>query len=205
MNPNESWATLKAHETDHYLVVGDHKVMKRWEAPLMKRMAENLCSATGGGHILEVGYGMGISARSIQEQPIHKHTIIEPHPEIFEEASKWRKGISDKEINLVNGFWQENLNFMEACDGVFFDTYASSVERLIDENTKFIELATKLLKKGASIALFWIHPYIDERQQIALYKNFSQVTIEPVDVDYGDTSVAELKQHGFLLSILATK
>ena len=49
------------------------EVMMSWESPIMEASAEWVCS--GGGDILEMGFGMGISASFIQQQSISSHTI----------------------------------------------------------------------------------------------------------------------------------
>ena len=50
-------------------------VMMDWEDPLMSASAAYVCE--NGGDILEIGFGMGISANYIQSHTINSHTIIE--------------------------------------------------------------------------------------------------------------------------------
>ena len=56
------------------------EVMMEWERPIMEKVAEFICA--NGGDILEVGFGMGISADLIQAQSIDSHTIC-LHQRIF--------------------------------------------------------------------------------------------------------------------------
>jgi guanidinoacetate N-methyltransferase len=202
MRPNENWENLKIVNSNRELNVGEHRVMKEWETPLM---ANRLVEFTKKGRIIEVGFGMGISASFIQENGVNSHTIIEPHPEIFEKAELWKEERVDRSINLVNGYWQESLELFVDCDGFFFDTYAPTIDYLITENVNFINTVSEYMKKGASIALFWILPTLDEEQQVALFKKFSKVYIEPVYLNPGETSVSDITEQGFLLSIIATK
>ena len=44
-----------------------------------------------GGHILEFGFGMGISADLIQEYDIESHTIIEINDTIYDSLVEWAK------------------------------------------------------------------------------------------------------------------
>ena len=76
-------------------------IMMAWEHPLMKRHAEIVCQ--NGGDILEIGFGMGISAQYIQEYDIDSHTIIEIHPEIAEKAREWAEDKDNIEINRARG------------------------------------------------------------------------------------------------------
>ena len=62
-----------------------YEVMNSWEHPLMKRHADIACQS--GGNILEIGFGMGISANYIQSNNINSHTIVEIHPQILPKLS----------------------------------------------------------------------------------------------------------------------
>ena len=57
------------------------EVMMDWEDEIMKASADYICE--NGGDILEIGFGMGISAGYIQANNINSHTIIEKHPQII--------------------------------------------------------------------------------------------------------------------------
>ena len=74
-------------------------VMMDWERPIMSASAAYVCE--GGGDILELGFGMGISANYIQSHSIASHTICEQHPQIIEKAQAWA---SDKpNVTIVTG------------------------------------------------------------------------------------------------------
>ena len=62
-------------------------VMHKWESPIMKEKAKWLCE--DGGDILELGFGMGISASYIQKQKINSHTICEINPQILKKLHEW--------------------------------------------------------------------------------------------------------------------
>ena len=68
-----------------------------WDTPHMEFQAEITCR--NGGHILECGFGMGISATHIQKQNIKSHTIIELNDEIYEKAVE---GAKDKPKTKAN-------------------------------------------------------------------------------------------------------
>ena len=56
-----------------------NQIMQAWEKPYMKSLATIATSC--GGNVLEVGYGMGISAGFVQKsKKIKTHTIVECHP-----------------------------------------------------------------------------------------------------------------------------
>ena len=96
------------------------EVMMSWESPIMEASAEWVCS--GGGDILEMGFGMGISASFIQQQSISSHTIVESHPDILERAIEWAK---DKpNVRVIFGEWFKVKDRLGRYDGIFYDTYA---------------------------------------------------------------------------------
>ena len=111
------------HQTNQELII-----MHEWETDLMRMHSEFVCER--GGDILEVGFGMGISAGFIQEQGVKSHTIIELPPQIAEKAREWA---ADKpNVTIIEGDWQEVLpNLKEGTvrtthkkfDGMFFDPY----------------------------------------------------------------------------------
>ena len=85
---------------------GDREVMMDWEDSLMSASAAYVCE--GGGDILEIGFGMGISAGYIQSHSISSHTIVENHPQIITKAQAWASDKSN--VNIVTGSWYDNLN-----------------------------------------------------------------------------------------------
>ena len=97
-------------------------VMHKWEAPIMEQKAKWLCE--NGGDILELGFGMGISASYIQKQKINSHTICEINPQILENLYKWAK---DKpNVTILEGDWYSNVDKMEKYNGILFDTHMDS-------------------------------------------------------------------------------
>ena len=68
----------KIYYTDDY---STFEVMMDWEDSLMSASAAYVCQ--GGGDILEIGFGMGISAGYMYSHSINSHTIIENHPQII--------------------------------------------------------------------------------------------------------------------------
>lgn len=207
MKPNSGWDREPMEILESELRIGEQKVMKRWEAPLMDRMARSLCSAARRGRILEIGYGLGISARSIEACNVERHTIVEAHPEVFDDLKSWAQEVDPgaKRIQAINDFWQNRLDTLAMADGIFFDTYCDGVEALIEENVAFLEKASAAIAPGTVIALFWLLPTLESRIQSALFDGFSRVEIEPVAVDPGATSVTSIQMAGYMLSILAIK
>jgi protein arginine N-methyltransferase 2 len=121
-----------------------YEVMMSWEDTLMKSSADFICQ--NGGHILEIGFGMGISANYIQQNEILSHTIVENHPDILPKALEW---VQDKpNVTIVQGSWYDNLSNLGIYDGIFYDTYG-------DEHLKYFANSVKQLTKTGTLLTFW--------------------------------------------------
>ena len=78
-------------------------VMHIGEKHLMIKLAEIVTK--NGGDILEIGFGMNLSADAIQSNPnVTSHTIIEIHPVQYERALEWAKDKPNVEIILGDWF-----------------------------------------------------------------------------------------------------
>ncbi|XP_022768681.1 protein arginine N-methyltransferase 2 isoform X2 [Durio zibethinus] len=122
-------------------------VMMAWEKPLMEAHAKAVCS--GGGNILNVGFGMGLVDTAIQQYGPATHTIVEAHPEVYERMLRTGWGKKDN-VKIIFGRWQDVLSQLESYDGIFFDTYGEYYEDLRD----FHQHLPKLLKPGGIYSFF---------------------------------------------------
>ena len=95
-------------------------VMMDWEAPLMKRHAEVTCRKPNSD-VLEIGFGMGLSATFIQELEPKSHTIVECHPQILEKMKEWVKGRNN--VRIIEGEWYMVKDQFGMYDGIFYDAH----------------------------------------------------------------------------------
>ncbi|KAF5176552.1 arginine N-methyltransferase [Thalictrum thalictroides] len=122
-------------------------IMMAWEKPLMEAHAKAVCS--GGGHVLNIGFGMGLVDTAIQQYSPVTHTIIEAHPEVYDRMI--RDGWGEKEnVKIIFGRWQDVLSRLESYDGIFFDTYGEYYEDL----RKFHQELPSILKPGGIYSFF---------------------------------------------------
>ena len=120
------------------------QVMMGWETPIMSASAAYVCQ--NGGDILEIGFGMGISAGYIQSHSITSHTIIENHPDIIPRAQAWASGKSN--VTIVTGSWYNVRDNLSTYDGLFYDTWGD------DNMHQFSSSLSSLLKSGG-VATWW--------------------------------------------------
>lgn len=98
---------------------GEHQVMMAWEKEYMEFCVDKLQPY---GRVLEVGFGLGYSARHIQTFPgVTEHVIIECAPAVWEHMDDFLKSHSN--VSLVKGRWQDVLYTCGQFDCVFFDDY----------------------------------------------------------------------------------
>jgi amino acid adenylation domain-containing protein len=180
------WSRSRAHYDDTQLIIEGQQVMQDWERPLMKAMADVVTETHGD--VLEVGFGMGISATYIQERGVRSHSIIECNEEVIAQFEQWRAQFPERDIRLVCGKWQDVTEQLAQYDGVFFDTYplseAEFKEYVIDSITfaeSFFPVAAACLRPGGVFSYYTneIDSFSRRHQRLVL-KYFSSFTLSVV-------------------------
>ena len=147
--------------------VGDEDViiMMDWEHPAMSASAAYVTE--GGGDILEIGFGMGISANYIQSHSISSHTIIEPHPQIVEKAVEWSNGKSN--VTIISQSWADVTGSLGTYDGIFYDTSYD------DKHNLFSSSLSELTKTGTKLSVF--NSYSSETNIFNLEMSYRQINV----------------------------
>jgi amino acid adenylation domain-containing protein len=192
-----NWDESNAVYSDTELIIEGQQVMQEWERPLMKAMAE--AAAATHGDVLEIGFGMGISATYIQESGVRSHTIVECNTAVAEVFAGWMKQYPERDIRMVSGQWQDVTDQLEQYDGVFFDAYPLSekdfVEHVINDVTfaeHFFSTAASCLRTGGVFTYY--SNEIDsfsrshQRRLLKYFHSFSLSVVEnlspPADCNY---------------------
>ena len=142
------------------------EVMMSWEDSLMSASAAYVCE--GGGDILEIGFGMGISANYIQSHSISSHTIIENHPQIITKAQEWANGKSN--VTIISGSWYDVKDSLSTYDGIFYDTYG-------DQNMNNFSSSLSSLTKTGTRVTWW-----NNNNSATNYYNIPNVTYQEISV-----------------------
>ena len=151
VGPRE-WGKLEVKQTRDRLDIGKFQVMQDWEFPLMRAMAAKVTQ--DGGQILEVGFGMGISATQIIESGCDSYTVIEAHPDIAASAREWATH-QPVPVFVHEGYAQDVARVLEnRFDGILFDAYPNSQKEWQTFHVNFFRVANKLLKPGGIFTYF---------------------------------------------------
>ena len=118
-------------ESDKITIDGmDNEVMMNWEDDIMSASAAYVTE--NGGDILEIGFGMGISAGYIHSHSINSHTIVENHPQIIPKAVEWTNNKSN--VTIVSQSWYDVKDSLGQFDGVFYDTYGDDKKTFVSSS-----------------------------------------------------------------------
>lgn len=181
-----SWATAEPQVADGTLLVAGQQVMQDWEQPLMQRLADIV--AASGGDVLEIGFGLGISAGLLQAAGVRSHTIVELNRQVAATAEAWRGDQESDSISILVGAWENVVPGLGEFDGILWDAFPTStdefVQTVIRDHTvaeRFFGEAARHLKPGGTFAY-----YSNERDSLGrghqriLLRHFSSFRVEPV-------------------------
>lgn len=152
-NVRPSWRDAPAEFTDDTLRIKGHPVMERWETDYMNVLAD--IATHHGGTVLEVGYGMGLSADAIQRHSISEHIIIEANYDVL---CKGQRNLQTSPIltRFLHGFWEECIHNIpdNSIDGILFDTYPLTEDMVHENHFPFFAHAYRILKPGGILTYY---------------------------------------------------
>jgi len=149
LSKKQEWVNEPAVFDKHTLCIAGHPVMEDWESNYMEELAG--VATSRGGKILELGYGLGLSAKAIQSHEIENHYIVECNVDVIKKAVEdFRSEIKKNRFHVLGGFWQDITPVLssEMFDGILFDTYPLTEEEVHKNHFWFFEEAYRLLKPG---------------------------------------------------------
>tara|TARA_B100001113_G_scaffold333714_1_gene311791 strand:+ start:42 stop:677 length:636 start_codon:yes stop_codon:yes gene_type:complete len=144
------------------LMYHNMSIMNEFERPLIQHIAKTIVHR--GGSVLNIGYGLGIFDKKVEEIGVRIHTIMECHPNVV-------ASIDIPTATIYVGPWQEHIDALiengQKYDCVFFDTYMFNKNCLDDEWFLFMKYADKLLNKYGKISMFnWFKDGVEVTQEL---------------------------------------
>ncbi len=166
---------------------GDAYVMVQFEKPMMEKSAAIICR--GGGNILNVGFGCGLVDDAIQRHEPATHTIIEPHPQIYQHMVEL--GWEDKPgVTIHNCTWQEVdwSRYRGHFDGVFWDPFPfeETEPQWALDRFAWYRLVTRIVRPDTGVFIIYMVTTNPRAGEVFL-KKFPGIELrweaEPCDVD----------------------
>lgn len=183
----EEWVSSQAKYDDTQLIIDGQQVMQDWERPYMEAMAKVV--AENQGDVLEIGFGMAISASYMLSYNPRSYTVIECNEGVKKEFELWQSKYPNNKTSLVFGKWQDVIGQLGLFDGIFFDTYPLSEEEFSDHvindvtfGAHFFEAASQHLRKGGVFSYYSNEiDSVSRRHQRKLLKYFDRVEFSVVN------------------------
>jgi len=179
-NLKDNWENAAAHFNAEALSICGHPVMESWEDDYMKELAK--IATAKSGRVLEVGFGMGISAAHVQRYKLHEHVIIEANRDVFERLERFAAQ-AVRPTSPVFGFWEDVVGQMpnDSFNGILFDTYPLTVSEIHRNHFNFFSEAFRLLKPGGRLTYYSDEPEVlgDEHVDALIRAGF-----EPEGIDW---------------------
>lgn len=127
--------------------------MEDWEDGYMRELAT--IAAQGGGTVLEVGFGMGISAGYIQRFPIEEHIVIEANRAVYEKLLAFSQ-TAPCNVTPLLGFWEEITPSLRdgSITGILFDTYPLTEGEIHTNHFPFFKEAFRLLQPNGTLTYY---------------------------------------------------
>ncbi len=168
------------------VVLTDEEIMEDWQIPLMETMAQTVSETHG--HVLEVGFGRGISAELIQQAGVKAHTIVECNHSVIDRFHTWRSRYPDREIRLIPGKWQDVVDQLTMYDGILFHTYPLNHEeylvyvvRSVTFAEHFFPIAAAHLRPGGVFTYFTAEiDSFSRAHQRLVFRYFKEFTLRVV-------------------------
>jgi len=190
------WSGSEVTFVDGQLLIEDQQVMQDWEAPLMQRMAEVVTQSHGD--VLEIGFGLGLSAAFIEACGVRSHTIVELNEDVAEVARTWAAA-QEGDIEVVSGHWDQQVSQLGLFDGVFWDAFPTSETEFDDYVLRdstvaeaFFPAAAAHLRPGGVFTYYSNErDSLSRRHQRSLLRYFTSFSVEvlgglvpPPDCEY---------------------
>lgn len=139
---------------ENTLRIDDQPVMEVWERPYMVALAD--IAAEKGGDLLEIGFGLGLSARGVQaHSSVKSHTIVEANGDVFKSLQQFaadEEKAGRPKVIPMHGFWVDMVEKLKKdgtmFDAILYDPYPQNESEQHLHHMLFLNLAKDLLRPG---------------------------------------------------------
>lgn len=160
-----------------------NSVMMDWEKPIMEKSAWII--SKNGGKILNVGFGMGIIDKYIQDNNIEEHWIIESHIDVYTKMLQDNWHLKPN-VRILFGDWQWYLQYLPKFDGIYFDTWE-------DNGGEFLRNVSRILK-DEGIFSYFNNPREDVKglhmteEDYNIIKEWGEIEFDSLEIPFIDST-----------------
>ena len=131
------------------------------------------------GHILEIGFGAGITANMIQKHNIKSHTIIEKEDYYFNKLCKWAN--NKPNVKVVHGDWGKSIPTDKKYDGIFFDLWDDQED--YNRRKELCDVMDRHTKEG-TVFICITKKALDKELYIEKGHRYEEIEIKPTEIKW---------------------
>jgi hypothetical protein len=100
-----------------------------------------------GGHILEIGFGLGFSAEKFISSSISSYTCIEINDNIYQKAVTW--SLDKQNVTIINGAWEDIIPTLSTqYDGIYYSPLVVNHEQFYETCKSACKIGTVISTQG---------------------------------------------------------
>eukprot|EP01010_Urceolus_cornutus_P005228 NODE_89_length_2520_cov_519.399838_g70_i0.p1 GENE.NODE_89_length_2520_cov_519.399838_g70_i0~~NODE_89_length_2520_cov_519.399838_g70_i0.p1 ORF type:complete len:506 (+),score=123.04 NODE_89_length_2520_cov_519.399838_g70_i0:683-2200(+) len=205
----DEWNTVNADISEEHVYINNQPVMELWERPYMEALADETC--TNGGVVLEVGFGLGLSATCVQRhQNVTEHIIIEGNADVGKRLYAFaaeQERLGNPKVTPKIGMWQEVVKTLprHSVDAILYDPYPNCDAEQHIHQFMFMKEMWDILKPGGTFVYCNLTSTGVLKNSYATWNELFEVTQRPHLYMLGFRDIPDPKVFNFTPEMIAKR